>query len=226
MSQTTGDTWWHHVFIDGQPWEVELRDRMVSEECMDTVSPYLRTCDGVFVVCNVAPSEDKFRRMCEFDPQQPMMSCLREEDRRLKKAVFEPQVRLLHEFPVVLVGTQTDKDDRKFSRKEGEECAERLGWRYAECSAARKREGVEEVIFDMVRSIRQLRLGEKGDQIITADMAEKRARALAGMWRKEGGKLVDDYWSTPMKSQAEAEKEDTIESKAKFWKRVLHRFQC
>lgn len=135
------------------------------------------------------------------------------------------------DFPMFLVGTQTDKPDRKFSHRLGVACAENCGWKYFECSAASGQDSVEEVVFEMVRTIQQIRLRENGDRILAAEVAERRARRSAERWRKEKEKLMKDSEGMPTNTETEIEKdvepekEEEMQPKASFWNRIMHRLR-
>jgi hypothetical protein len=55
----------------------------------------------------------------------------------------------------------------------------------------------------MVRAMRQVRLNEEDDRILAAEMADRRARYSADMWKKERERLMDELRATPMKVETE-----------------------
>jgi hypothetical protein len=129
------DIWCKQKYIDGQPWLVHLHDSTHddTERTLD-IDRALRTFDGAFVLCDVAEPIEGLNDHYSL----PMMRFVERYYNQLQRMIHDSAVPPLFpgtqrspdslvyirgDFPVFLLGTQTDKDDRKFSRKQRMECA-------------------------------------------------------------------------------------------------------
>lgn len=132
---TIEDSYRKQVVIDEDSCLLEILDTAGQEEFTALRDQWIRDCEGFVIIYSIT-SRSSFEQVSTF----------KEQVMRVKDA---------DSLPMMLVGNKCDLENkREVSTQEGHDLARAFGAQFKEASA-KTRINVEEVFYDLVRSIRQ-----------------------------------------------------------------------
>jgi len=166
-----------NVVIDGQPCMLEILDNALWSEWID---------DGeAFVLAYSVNSRQSFSEIPEIYRH---VQRLKQAPAKSNKGFSSPSTSVPTDpVPIIILGNMSDRDaDREVSTQEAQALATKLGCRFMECSA-RNSSNIEKGFFDLVRMMREQRLGAQRSTHSIPAAKESRLWSLIKryLWRKK-----------------------------------------